>query len=370
MLAYSLAYLLSLVRLPFSIIPYLLKLILYYCLGDSFSEFWGKQFVQLFRTGGDFINFLITSFLFYKAYELIGFSITKNLLILSMLAEAIRLLTEKGVMIFSAVWQIIPHRSVAQRLSSKKQYGILKTYSKYYLLSDEDRLVTMLRRLKAKARMLKISETSIKLNYVSSFQIVPNLVDLRAGIVRNVAQGIVYVHASWTNNPDILRGQALRRSPWIFDPRYLRRPFYYRTEANRLMTLFVFENAQLCPLFAVYQFGHEIKSARFDAFFRLACWLGFDLEETVRADGTYNFDPFAQSIVKRHLNATVKASRPLWNDEEVIVDIANDQILSALAIAEKYTYPLIYVQEVLIRKITDHRHIINISQNRFETLHY
>jgi hypothetical protein len=347
MLAYPLAYLLSLARLPFSIIPYVLKLILYYCLGNSFSEIWGKQLVQFFRTVGDLTNFLITSFLFYKACESMGFSIAKNLLILSMIAEAIRLLTEKGVMIFSALWQIIPHRFVAQRLSSKKHYGILKTYSKYYLLSDEDRLVTVLRRLKAKARMLKMSETSIKLHYVSSFQIVPNLVDLRAGKVRNVAQGIVYVHASWTNNPDILYGQALRRSPWIFDPRYLRRPFYYRTEANRLMTLFVFENAQLCPLFAIYQFGHEIKSARFDAFFRIVRWFGYDLEETVRSDGSYNFDPLAKAILKMKVNK----SRALWTDDEVVADAARKPVFPALEIAEQYTYPLVYVKEVLLPRI-------------------
>lgn len=355
MSAYPLAYLLSLVRLPFSIIPYLLKLILYYCLGNSFSEFWGKQFVQLFRTVGDFTNLLITSFLFYKAYELTGFSVAKNLLILSMLAEAIRLLTEKGVMIFSAVWQIIPHRSIAQRLNSKKHYGILKTYSKYYLLSDEDRLVTVLRRLKAKARMLKMSEASMKLNYVSSFQIVPNLVDLRAGMVRNVAQGIVYVHASWTNNPDILCGQALRRSPWIFDPRYLRRPFYYRTEANRLMTLFVFESARLCPFFAIYQFGHEIKSARYDAFFRIVRWLGYELEEFVQADGTYKFDAFAKTIIPGHRKLKNNDSCPLWTDDEVLKQMGDKPIPSALGIAEKYTYPLIYVQDVLLPNILTYR---------------
>jgi len=353
MLAYSLAYFLSLARLPFSIIPYLLKLSLFYCLGNSFSEFWGKQYVQLFRTVGDFINFLITSFLFYKVYELIGFSIAKNLLILSVLAEAIRLLTEKGVMIFSAVWQIIPHRFVAQRLSSKKQYGILKTYSKYYLLSDEDRLVTVLRRLKANARRLKMSETSMKLKYVNSFQIVPNFIDLRAGTVRNVAHGIVYVHASWTNNPDILCGQALRRSPWIFDPRYLTRPFYYRTEANRLMTFFVFENAKFCPLFAIYQFGHEIKSARFDVFFRIIRWLGYNLEETVRSDGSYNFDPLAKAILKMKVNE----SRALWTDNEVVAAVARKPVLHDLEIAEQYTYPLVYVKEVLLP-------IILIAQER------
>lgn len=351
MWAYYLAYLLSLLRLPFALIPYVLKLILYYCLGGSFSGFWGKRFVQLFRTFGDFINFLITVLLFFKIYEVVSFSVIKNLLLLSTIAEAIRLSTEKGVMMFSAVWQIIPHRSIAQGLHANKRSNIFRTYYKYYLLSDEDRLVSVLRRLKALARLLKRTQTHSKLRYVNSFQIVPGSIDLRAGTVRNVAQGIIYVHASWTNNPDILCGQALRRSPWIFDPRYLRRPFYYRTEANRLMTLFVFENARLCPLFAIYQFGHEIKSARFDAFFRIARWFGYELEEPINADGTYNFDPFAKLIFKRRLNWTMKASRPLWNDDEVVADLAGKPFSSALEIAEKYTYPLIYVQEVLLSKL-------------------
>src|SRR6185436_20003194 len=122
---------------------------------------------------------------------------------------------------------------------------------------------------------------------------------------------------------------SLRRSPWIFDPRYLRRPFYYRTEANRLMTLFVFENAQLCPLFAIYQFDHEIKSARFDAFFRIIRWFGYNLEETVRSDGSYNFDPLAKAILKMK----VYESRALWTDDEVVADVARKPVILALEIA-------------------------------------
>lgn len=352
MWAYFLAYFLSLIRLPFAVVPYLLKLILYCCLGGFFAGAWSKRSVQLLRTIGDFINFWFTTFLFYKVYEFHQFTSIKYVLLLSILVEAIRLLAEKGVMIYSAFWQIIPHRLIAQRLYIKKKPHILKTYCRYYLLSDEERLVAVLRRLKAKARLLKIFETSAKLNYVSSFQIVPDAMDLRGGNVRNVARGIVYVHASWTNNPGVLCGQALRRSPWIFDPRYLRRPFYYRTEANRLMTLFVFKNARLCPLFVIYQFGHEIKSARFDAFFRCARWLGYELEETVRADGTYNFDPLARSIFSYPSKSAINNSHPLWTDEEIMADIIKRPTPSALEIAEKYTYPLIYVQEVLLAKLS------------------
>lgn len=350
MWAYYLAYLLSLIRLPFALIPYIVKLFVYFCLKDSFVSFWGSRLVQLIRITGDFFNFFIVSLLLLEIYKLMNFGAILGLLIL--FTEAVRLTTEKGVMLLSAFWQIIPHRAIAQRLSRKKQPRILKTYTSYYLLSDEERLSATLHRLKAKARFSKKTQTILKLRYVNSFQIVPNTIDLRAGKVRNIAQGIIYVHSSWANTPDLLCGQALRRSPWIFDPRYLRRPFYYRTEANRLMTLFVFENARLCPLFAIYQFGHEIKSARFDAFFQVARWLGYELEKPVQADGTYNFDPFVKTMISSRLKSSNNDFQPLWTDDEVLNQIANGPTLSALEIAEKYTYPLIYVREVLLSKLS------------------
>lgn len=350
MWAYYIAYLLSLLRLPYTITPYTLKVLLYSFAGNSFPSLWSNRFTQLGRLLGDFINFAFTSWLMYEIYKLTGSSVIRFLLFLMLPAEVVRLATEKGIIGLNALWQIIPHRSIAQKLPDS-QHRILISYKKYYLLSDAKRLATTLRRLKAKARLLKKTQTNLKLKYVNSFQIVPDSVDLRAGKVRDIAQGIIYVHAGWTNTSDILCGQALRRSPWIFDPRYLQRPFYYRTEANRLMTLFVFENAVLCPLFAVYQFGHEIKSARFDAYFQIARWLGYELEETVRADGTYDFDPFAKTILRNRLTVTTHATHALWTDEEVIANIPGKTIPSALEIANKYAYPLIYVQEVLLPAI-------------------
>jgi len=349
MWAYYFTYLLSLLRLPYTIAPYVIKLSLYYFLGNSFPRFWGNRFTQFGRLWGDFINFTFTSWLIY---ELTGSSVMGLILFLILPSEAIRLIAEKGSMVLSALWQIIPHRSIAQRLSGS-QHGMLGKYKKYYILSDDERLAVTLRRLKAKVRLLKKTQTSLKLRYVNSFQIVSDSIDLRAGRVRDIAQGIIYVHAGWTNNPDLLRGQALRRSPWIFDPRYLRRPFYYRTEANRLMTLFVFKNAALCPLFAIYQFGHEIKSARFDVFFRLARWLDCELEDTVRADGTYAFDPLAKAILRHRPAVSINTTHALWTDEEVIADISSKTIPSALEIAKTYTYPLIYIHEVLMQKLTN-----------------
>ena len=345
MWAYYIAYLLSLLRLPYTIAPYFTKLFFYYFLGNSFTGFWSNRFIQIVRLVGDFINFAFTSWLIYKLTDA---SVMGFLLFLLLSVEAIRLLTEKGIMIFSALWQIIPHRTIAQNLYGKSKYKHLNNYCKYYRLSDEERILIVLQDLKAWSYK---PQTYQKLKYVNCFQIVSDKVDLRAGMVRDVAKGIIFIHKDWTNNPDILRGQALRRSPWIFDPRYLKRPFFYRTEANRLMTLFVFENARLCPLFAIYQFGHEIKSARYDAFFRIARWLGYELEEMVLEDGTYNFDPFAKKIVSNLLKPNTNKSRTLWSDEEVLEQLSNKPVFTALEIAEKFTYPLIYVEEVLFSKL-------------------
>jgi hypothetical protein len=357
MWVYYLAYVLSLLRLPFALIPYLLKLCLVFFLKDSFSEFWNKHSIQLIRISGDFANFLIVVAFFLKTYRSTDLSVVKIILILATMAEAVRLATEKGIVIFSALWQLLPHRSIAKRFHGKLRSRFLQSYGRYYILSDQKRLKKALRKLKARARLFKNVQTSLRLRYVNSFKIVPDSIDLRAGKVRDIARGEIYIHARWTNDPDLLYGLALRRSPWIFDPRFLRRPFYYRTEANRIMTIFVFENYRLCPLYAIYQFGHEIKSARYDTFFRIARWFGYELEERVQSDGTYKFDPFAKIVLKNRLAVTIRKFRSLWTDDEVIKDMEGCPIPSALEIAEKYTYPLIYVQEVLLPKILSYRNI-------------
>jgi len=354
---YYFAYLLSLLRLPFALIPYLIKLSLLFCLRNSFSDIWNKYFIQVARVVGDFANFFITVMIFSEFEKTFDGLPIKTLLTLSMIAEAIRLATEKGVMILSAFWQWLPHRPIAKRLHRKLHARFLKAYRDYYILSDQERLENALRQLMALARLSKNTQTILKLEYINSFEIVPNSVDLRAGNVRDVALGTVYVHAQWTNDPNLLYGLALRRSPWIYDPRFLRRPFYYRTEANRLMTAFVLENFRLCPLFAVYQFGHEVKSGRYDAFYRIARWLGHELEEYVYADGTYNFDPFAKWVLKNDLKSKTKSPRPLWTDEEVLKDVEGRPVPSAFEIAERYAYPLKYVQEVLLPEILAYRNI-------------
>jgi hypothetical protein len=114
-----------------------------------------------------------------------------------------------------------------------------------------------------RAKVCDDPDLSRQVSYVRAFRIVPDSHPLEAGDVRDVATGEVFIHRSWTNDPFLLMGLAVRRGAWVFDPRYLRRPFYYRTESNYLATLAVWHAAPVCPPMALYQFGHEIKAARY-----------------------------------------------------------------------------------------------------------
>jgi hypothetical protein len=272
-------------------------------------------------------------------------------------AEFIRLASEKDQMIYSALWQFIPHRKIATTITKRQESrplwkwlaNSLSRYRHYYALNDDGRMQHILNVLKTRASA--DPEARAKLRYVRGFRIIPRDHGLRCAGVRNVADGEIFIHNNWTSDPWLLIGQALRRSPWVFDPRYVQRPFYYRSQSNRLATLFVLRHARWSPLYAWYQFGHEIKVARYDLFFRACRWMGFDLEETVRTDGTYRFDPFIGWLGKRPYQ------RALWSDEEVMRDILrmNDTAISAQEIAARYTYPQIYVDEVLLKKIESAR---------------
>jgi hypothetical protein len=341
--ACRLAFVLALARLPFGLLPYLGKITLYSLSQGWLERHWHAYPTQAIRALGDLLNWALTSSLLLSVAQSPGLNLLCSL---ACAAEAIRLGTEKGTMALSAGWQLLPHRSIARRLTGTPLEPWFRGYCRYYALADEERLGVVLQKLRAWAA--PHPQTMQKLRYVRAFRIVPEATGLRCGHVRDVARGEIFVHARWTNHPGLLYGLALRRSPWIFDPRYLPRPFLYRSQANRLMTLFVFENAALCPLYAIYQFGHEIKSARYEAFYRLLTWLGLPAEQPVRADGTYAFEPLASTL---GLSARQAGARPLWSDEEVLRELDENSSLSALEIAQRYTYPLVYVEEVLLESL-------------------
>jgi hypothetical protein len=131
----------------------------------------------------------------------------------------------------------------------------------------------------------------------------------------------------------------------------------------------VLSHARYCPTYALYQFGHEIKAARYDFFYRVLRCLHLDIEPKVQADGAF---PFEQDIswLKWLLFGTPRAKQPpLWRDEDAIIDIrhrmAHGEKLQALDIALQYTYPLKYVEEVLVGLISSHKdsqHIVDTDQ--------
>jgi hypothetical protein len=358
------AYLLSLLRLPFALIPYLTKLIIALTFKTGFRQKWDSYTFQTLRLGGDFINFFLTAGLL--EIILCSFKTDWNWRWVYLIAgaEAIRLLLEKGQMLFSGAWQLLPHRAIARRILWLTRPPLLiggrlsefcSRYCEYYLLSDDLRTEFILRALKTRAG--NGAEAAEKLSYTESLRIVPCQVGLRAGIVRNIAGGEIFIHARWTNDPWLLAGQILRRTPWMFDPRYLRRPFYYRTGSNRLATLFVLQHADYSLPYAWYQLGHEIKVARYDFFYRVCRRLGLDIEPPVQEDGTFKFDQFMEWLGLKPAEAATQAGqRPLWTDAEVIADILarpdREEIPSAQEIAARYTYPLKYVREVLLPELT------------------
>lgn len=334
---FFLIYILSVLRLPYIVFPYLLKLAIMVLLKSKFKVFWNSIVFQSIRILGDFINLLLSTLIIMSILP----NFSRVIVNLFFVAEIIRLFCEKGIMIVFAVWQLFPHRLIANSFIQK---NIFRKYSRYYILSDEERVRKSLSRLKAKARLFGMKQTLEKLRYVHAFQIVPDKFILRYGNVRNIMKGEVFVHASWSSSPDLLSGLALRRSPWIFDPRYLRRPFYYRSEANPLMTRFVLENITLCPLFGIYQFGHEIKSARYEIFYKFMRRIGLNCEQIVCANGMYSFDVLASFILGNKKNC-----ESMKSESELLSQLYSEQKpFSSIEIAKKYHLPLIYVQEEIM----------------------
>jgi hypothetical protein len=344
---YALAGGLGLLRLPYTLVPYLAKSLIWPALPENRLNAWNAYPVQAVRLLGDFANFwLTTAALLALAAHLPAMAPGAAAWVYVCAAgEYARLCAEKLPVIASGLWQIVPHRRIARRLRGSR-------YAAYYALPDAARLAQAARWLRALPR--DDPGAAAQLDYFGGFRVVPDAHALRAGRVRDVATGEVFVHAAWSADPWLLIGTALRRTPWFFDPRYLRRPFRYRTEANRLATLFVLEHAGYSPPYALYQFGHQIKAARHEWLHALRRALGRDVEEWVREDGTA-----APERLLRDLCAAPAAGssdshrgRPLWSGDEAARDVlarypAGD-LPGAEELAARYTFPMKYVEEVFL----------------------
>src|SRR5438874_3103058 len=325
--AYIIAYILSLLRAPLGLFPYLVKLFIFFGLNIRYESARSTYLREVINMIGDFVNLGLTTLLVLAVVGPAELQSLTLILYLPLAAELIRLVTERVPITFSAMWQLIPHRSIVRMVQAGQQSSVIckwfvrrcTRYCCYYALSDTGRMEYVLCALKQLAACDR--DMSKRLEYIQAFRIIPLHCGLRSGQVRDVAMAEVFIHSTWTNDPWLLVGMAIRRAPWIFDPRYLRRPFYYMTEANRLATLCVLEHARYSPPYAVFQFGHEIRVARLHLFYLVLRRLGLDIEYKVSADGTFQFDQFICSLEKRCDPGKTKAEqRLLYSDDEVIAD--------------------------------------------------
>ncbi len=356
--AYIVAYVLSLLRAPLGLVPYLVKIFIFFVLKIRYESAESTYFREVINMVGDFVNLSLTTLLILHLAGSPKMWPPTFILYIPSCAELMRLITERIPITFSALWQLLPHRNIAKAIQWRRQSHafwklvVATHYCRYYSLSDADRVNYVLSALKHRAACDK--ETSKRLEYIHAFRIIPLQYGLRGGNVRDVAKAEVFVHGIWTNDPWLLVGMAMRRAPWMFDPRYLRRPFYYMTEANRLATLFVLEHGRYSPPYAIFQFGHEIRVARLHLFYSLLHLMGADVEEKVSADGTFQFDQFIFYLARR-LGDHIPKQRYLYADDEVVEDILcryhENETIMAEEVASCYTYPVKYVQEVLLEKI-------------------
>lgn len=348
--AYFVAYLLGVARLPYAIFPYVGKVALCGVLRERFASCWQSYPVQALRVVGDLIQLGIGYLLTEVGASTLPFPVF-FLLHIAWGAEAIRLITEKGSSVVSAVWQVLPHQSIARFLwgrvrgKRKSQWVAVRRYIAYYKRNDHERLRYLHRCLKHYAE--QTPTLAYPVAYLNGFRIVPESHALRGGNVRDIAHGLVFIHRRWTNDPWLLMGLALRRSPWIFDSRHLPRPFAYRSQANPIMTLMVLNHAAVSPPFAWYQWGHQIKAARFELFYIVGAWLRLWKEPPVTVDGTAQYDPLMEWLY--HRGKTFCTSQRQWTDDAVILDMIRRETppLSDMEIAHYYGYPFIYVQEIL-----------------------
>jgi hypothetical protein len=360
--AYIVAYILSLLRTPLGLLPYLVKLFIFFALRVDYETSHSTYLREVINMLGDFVNLGLTTLLVLFLAGPPKVQPPTFLLYLPLGAELVRLIVERTLITFSALWQLLPHRRIAHAIPTQQQLRwvahCFTRYCRYYALSDSARTQYILHALKHRAKLDR--DVSNRLEYIRAFRIIPQQHGLRGGRVRDVAQAEVFIHNSWTNDPWLLVGMALRRAPWMFDPRYLHRPPYYMTETNPTVTLFVLEHARYSPPYAAFQFGHEIRVARLHFFYGLLRRLGFNIEEKVLADGTFQFDQLIYWLNGRlrHDDAP-SCKRYLYTDEETIADILSrydvDAAITAEEVAAHYTYPLKYVEEVLLQKICQAR---------------
>ncbi|MDQ2907404.1 MAG: hypothetical protein ABI456_04555 [Ktedonobacteraceae bacterium] len=158
--AYVVAYVLSLLRAPLGLCPYLVKLVIFFGLKVRYESARSTYFREVLNMLGDILNLGASALCVFLIVGKPTITLPALILYLPVWAECVRLLTERPPIIYSAAWQLMPHRCVARLLLARRQSGslwwvvarCLGRYCRYYALADAERAAYVLETLKQRAR--------------------------------------------------------------------------------------------------------------------------------------------------------------------------------------------------------------------------
>ena len=157
--AYIAAYMLSLLRAPLGLLPYLAKLFIFFVLKVRYESAQSTYFREAINMVGDFVNLGVTMIAIWLVAGPPGLQLSTFILYLPVGAELIRLMAERVPITFSALWQLVPHRRIARGLLARQHphtFWRLIThcfarYCRYYALDNTERAQYVLHALKRRA---------------------------------------------------------------------------------------------------------------------------------------------------------------------------------------------------------------------------
>src|SRR6266699_1745442 len=145
--AYIAAYMLSLLRAPLGLLPYLAKLFIFFVLKVRYESAQSTYSREAINMAGDFVNLGVTMIAIWLVAGPPGMQLSTSILYLPVGAELIRFTAERVPITFSALWQLVPHRRIARGLLARQHphtFWRLIThcfarYCRYYALDNSER---------------------------------------------------------------------------------------------------------------------------------------------------------------------------------------------------------------------------------------
>src|SRR5947209_3010791 len=123
--AYIIAYTLSLLRAPLGLLPYITKLFIFFVLKIRYESAQSTYLREVINMLGDFINLGITILFVLAIAGPPNIHAAAFMLYLPIGAEIVRVLTERIPITFSALWQLLPHREIAQAILRRQDSNVL-----------------------------------------------------------------------------------------------------------------------------------------------------------------------------------------------------------------------------------------------------